>query len=112
MGLNSLTTDFSIFYKDRKNIVKSILYIESELIISVHIDDFLIVDHISILEEFKIKIAAQFVIKFLNIVFNYLGIQIDRLKSLGAIKLHQTAYLKNLIKRYKFEKLNSRRTFL
>jgi hypothetical protein len=74
MELNPLTTDFSVFYKDRKNIVKSVLYIGSELIVSVHIDDFLMVDQISVLEEFKIKIAAQFIIKFLNMVFDYLDI--------------------------------------
>jgi hypothetical protein len=70
------------------------------------------IDQISILEEFKIKIAAQFIIKFLNMVFNYLSIQIDRLEFLGTIKLHQTIYLKNLIKRYEFEKLNPRRISL
>jgi hypothetical protein len=112
MKLNPLTTDSSVFYKDRKNIAKSILYIESELIISVHIDNFLMIGQISVLEEFKIKIAAQFIIKFLNMAFNYLDIQIDRLEPLGTIKLHQIAYLKNLIKRYRFEKLNPRRTSL
>jgi hypothetical protein len=112
MELNPLTTDSSIFYKNRKNIVKSILYIESELIISVHIDDFLMVDQISVLEEFKAKIAVQFIIKFLNMAFDYLDIQINRLESFGAIKLHQTAYFKNLIKRYEFEKLNPRRISL
>jgi hypothetical protein len=74
IGLNPLTTDSSVFYKGRKNTVKSILYIGSELIVSVHIDDFLMVDQISVLEEFKIKIAAQFIIKFLNMVFDYLDI--------------------------------------
>jgi hypothetical protein len=88
MELNPLTTDSSIFYKDRKNTVKSVLYIGPELIISVHINDFLTVDQISVLEEFKIKIAAQFVVKYLNMASNYLGIQINRLESLGAIKLH------------------------
>jgi hypothetical protein len=45
-------------------------------------------------------------------ISNYLDIQIDRLESLKAIKLYQIAYFKNLIKRYKFEKLNPRKTFL
>jgi hypothetical protein len=88
MGLNPLTTDSSVFYKNRKNIIKSVLYIKSELIISVHINDFLMINQIFILKEFKVKIAAQFIVKFLNIVSNYLGIQIDRLESLEIIKLH------------------------
>jgi hypothetical protein len=46
------------------------------------------IDQIFILEEFKIKIAAQFIIKFLNMISDYLGIQINRLKPLEAIKLH------------------------
>jgi hypothetical protein len=70
------------------------------------------VDQTSILKEFKTKIAAQFIVKFLNMAPNYLGIQIDRLEPLRIIKLHQTAYFKNLIKRYEFEKPNSRRTLL
>jgi hypothetical protein len=45
-------------------------------------------------------------------VSDYLDIQINRLKSLRTIKLYQTIYLKNLIKRYDFEKLNPRRIFL
>jgi hypothetical protein len=74
MELNPFTTDSSIFYKDRKHTVKSVFYIGLELIVSVYIDHFQIIDQISVLEEFKIKIAAQFIIKFLNMVFNYLGI--------------------------------------
>jgi hypothetical protein len=112
MGLNPLTTDSSVFYIKRKNTVKLVLYIEFKLIVSVPIDNFLIVDQISVLEEFKAKIAVQFIIKFLNMVFDYLGIQIDRFDSLRTIKLHQIAYFENLIKRYKFEKLNPRRIFL
>jgi hypothetical protein len=72
--LNPLTTDFSIFYKGRKNTVKLILYIGSELIISVYIDDFLMVDQTSVLKEFKTKIVVQFIVKFLNMAPNYLGI--------------------------------------
>jgi hypothetical protein len=63
-----------VFYKDRKNTVKSVLYIGPELIVSVHINNFLMVGQISILEEFKIKIAVQFVVKFLNMISNYLDI--------------------------------------
>jgi hypothetical protein len=58
MGLNLFTTDSSVFYKSRKNTVKSVLYIGSEFIVSVYIDNFLMVDQISVLEEFKAKIAA------------------------------------------------------
>jgi hypothetical protein len=74
MGLNSLTTDSSVFYKNRKNTVKSVLYIGSELIVSVHIDDFLMIDQIFILKEFKVKIVVQFIVKFLNMASDYLGI--------------------------------------
>jgi hypothetical protein len=74
MRLNSLTTDSSVFYKNRKNTVKSVFYIGSELIISVYIDDFLMVDQTTVLKEFKTKIVVQFIVKFLNMAPNYLGI--------------------------------------
>jgi hypothetical protein len=75
MGLNQLTTDTSVFYKNRKYTVKSILYIEPEFIISVHVDDLLMVGQKSTLEESKAKIATYFTVKYLNMASNVGGVR-------------------------------------
>jgi len=77
-------------------------YIGPDLIVAVYVDDLMIVARTKgIIEDFKRSLIKRFDIKDLGEATDYLGIEIDRNREKGTLKISQRKYFEGVLNRYK-----------
>jgi hypothetical protein len=62
--------------------------------------------HKLVIQEFKKQLSKKFNIKGIGEATDYLGIEIERDKTAGTLKIHQSRYCKDLLKKYGMDKCN------
>jgi hypothetical protein len=82
-------------------------YIGPDLIVAVYVDDLMIVARTKgIIEDFKRSLIKRFDIKDFGEATDYLGIEIDRNREKGTLKISQGKYFEGVLKRYKLNNCN------
>ncbi len=104
-----LETEHSIYTLiNRKNKKLKNIYIRSNLVITVYVDDILIIRKNKIvIQDFKDSFRKKFNIKDIGEIQNYLKIEIIRNRAAGTLRISQNKYIKGILKRYNIENYNS-----
>src|SRR6266480_7017476 len=111
MGLKRLDTEHSVYVLLSRNGKKpQEVFIGPDLVIAVYVDDIMIIGrHKLIIQEFKDQLSKKFNIKDMGEATDYLGIEIERDKAAGTLKIHQTKYCRGLLKKYGMDECNPSR---
>ena len=114
MGLKRLDTEHSVYVLlSRDGEKPRDVFIGPDLVIAVYVDDIMMIGrHKLIIQEFKSQLSKRFDIKDLGEATDYLGIEIERNKAAGTLKIHQSRYCKALLKKYRIDKYNPTRTLI
>ncbi|GAB2269654.1 hypothetical protein Dimus_038780 [Dionaea muscipula] len=74
------------------------------LYLLLYVDDMLLISKsISLIEKFKHKLNSEFDMKDLGHAKKILGMEIERDRKLGELKLHQTSYIKRVCSKFKID---------
>ena len=96
-----------IFINQKDKELKGV-YIKSDLIIAVYVDDILIIRrNKTVIQDFKDFFRKKFNIKDMRKIQDYLGIEIIRNRAAGILRISQSKYIKGVLKRYNMENCNS-----
>ena len=112
MGLRRLDTEHSVYVLlSREGKKPKSVFIGPDLVIAVYVDDIMMIGRTNhVIQEFKRLLNKKFDIKDIGEATDYLGIQIERDKAAGTLKIHQTRYIKALLKKYGMDECNPTRT--
>ena len=89
------------------------IFLDPELILSVHVDNILLTGKTQgIINTFKVELNKLFKIKDLGPTQAYLRIQIEQNLRQKTIKISQTRYLQEMIRRYNLKQINPNLTSL
>jgi hypothetical protein len=100
MGLQHLESDNSVFEKKQSHRVHDTIFVGPTVIISVHVDDILMVGLPDAIKSFKQALAKEFKIKDIGPAKDYLGIEIEQSHRGSDIRIHQNCYLKQVLSRF------------
>jgi hypothetical protein len=100
MGMYQLESDTSVFGKKQSHRVQDTIFVGPTLIISVHVDDILMVGLPEAIKTFKQALAKEFKIKDIGPAKDYLGIEIEQSHRGSDIRIHQNCYLKQVLSRF------------
>ncbi len=92
---------------NRKNKELKNIYIELDFIITVYVDDILIIKRNKIIiQDFKDSFRKKFNIKDIKEIQNYLKIEIIKNRAAETLRISQNKYIKDILKRYNIENYN------
>jgi len=108
LRLSRLEIKHSIYiFINRKNKELKGIYIRSDLVIRVYVDDILIIRrNKTVIQDFKDSFRKKFNIKDIEEIQNYLKIKIIRNRAAGILRISQNKYIKDILKRYNIENCN------
>ena len=119
MGLIQLKNEPSAFlnaspkqprlFDDNDDEVHLATYIGPDLIVTVYVDNLIIMARTKgIIEDFKKNLIKRFDIKDFGEITDYLKIEINRNREKSTLKISQGKYFKSVFKRYKLNNCNSK----
>jgi hypothetical protein len=111
MRLRRLDTEHSVYVLlQRQDKKPQGVFIGPDLVIAVYIDDIMMIRRQRlIIQEFKSQLSQKFHIKDLGEATDYLGIEIERDRTAGTLKIHQTKYCRSLLRKYSINEYNPSR---
>jgi hypothetical protein len=111
MGLRRLDTEHSVYVLlSREGKKPQEVFIGPDLVIAVYVDDIMMIGrHKLVIQEFKSQLSKKFHIKDMGEATDYLGIEIERDRAAGTLKIHQSRYCKSLLKKYGMDECNPSR---
>lgn len=114
MGLRRLDTEHSVYVLlQRQDKKPQGVFIGPDLVIAVYVDDIMMIGRQRlIIQEFKSQLSQKFHIKDLGEATDYLGIEIERDRAAGILKIHQTKYCRSLLKKYGMDECNLSRILI
>jgi hypothetical protein len=100
MSIHQLESNTSVFGKKQSHRVQNTIFVDPTLIISVHVNDILMVGLPETIKTFKQTLAKKFKIKDIGPAKDYLKIEIEQSHRGNDIRIHQNCYLKQILSKF------------
>jgi hypothetical protein len=112
VGMQRLESNNSVFEKMQNRRIHDTIYVGPTLIISVHVNDTLIVGFPKTIKTFKQTLKKEFKIKDLGPAKDYLKIEIEQSYRGNDIRIYQNRYLKKVLSRFNAANFNFTKSLL